>query len=221
MKGATKKKEKEKAGKKEEQSQITKDKGKDKGKSKDKVKSTVKGKDTQNKDLVKYSKEPIAFLIVSDSIAKYASLENADVFAFRGASIGDITYQLNKCKGGIYQGYNCLLIHVGTNDIHLLSIDQLKSAYCNLISTAKSLFPSMVIALSGIRPRPVDFEETGQKIKEVNMALLNLCLHYKVEFIHSYRGQRWNYLHIRMVVYILIMKVQGGWGYILKEGLLI
>ncbi|CAG2214872.1 unnamed protein product [Mytilus edulis] len=131
--------------------------------------------------------EPGTFLIVSDSIAKYVKLENADVFTFRGASIGEITYQLNKNKGSIYEGYKCLVIHCGTNDIHILSIDQFKSAYCNLISTAKLLFPSMVIALSGILPRPVDFEETGQKIKEVNMALLNLCLSYKVEFIHSYR----------------------------------
>ncbi|CAG2204310.1 unnamed protein product [Mytilus edulis] len=131
--------------------------------------------------------EPGTFLIVSDSIAKYVKLENADVFAFRGASIGEITYQLNKNKGSIYEGYKCLVIHCGTNDIHILSIDQFKSAYCNLISTAKLLFPSMVIALSGILPRPVDFEETGQKIKDVNMALLNLCLSYKVEFIHSYR----------------------------------
>ncbi|VDI50420.1 Hypothetical predicted protein [Mytilus galloprovincialis] len=131
--------------------------------------------------------EPGTFLIVSDSIAKYVKLENADVYAFRGASIGEITYQLNKNKGSIYEGYKCLVIHCGTNDIHILSIDQFKSAYCNLISTAKLLFPSMVIALSGILPRPVDFEETGQKIKDVNMALLNLCLSYEVEFIHSYR----------------------------------
>lgn len=124
---------------------------------------------------------------MSDSIAKYVKLENADVYAFRGASIGEITYQLNKNKGSIYEGYKCLVIHCGTNDIHILSIDQFKSAYCNLISTAKLLFPSMVIALSGILPRPVDFEETGQKIKDVNMALLNLCLSYEVEFIHSYR----------------------------------
>ncbi|CAC5379711.1 unnamed protein product [Mytilus coruscus] len=118
--------------------------------------------------------EPRTFLIVSDSIAKYVKLENADVFVFRGAFIGDITYQLNKNKGSIYQGYNCLIIHVGTNDMHLLSINQFKSAYCNLISTAKSLFPSMVIALTGILPRPVDFEETGQKIKEINIAMFAL-----------------------------------------------
>ncbi|CAC5380590.1 unnamed protein product [Mytilus coruscus] len=115
--------------------------------------------------------EPGTFPIVSVSIAKYVKLENADVFAFLGASIREITCQLNKNKGSIYQGFNCLIIHCGTNDIHVLSIDQFKSGYCNLISTAKLLFPSMVIALSGILPRPVDFEETGQKIEEVNMAL--------------------------------------------------
>ncbi|VDI32613.1 Hypothetical predicted protein [Mytilus galloprovincialis] len=103
--------------------------------------------------------EPGTFLIVSDSIAKYVKLENADVYAFRGASIGEITYQLNKNKGSIYEGYKCLVIHCGTNDIHILSIDQFKSAYCNLISTAKLLFPSMVIALSGILPRPVDLRK--------------------------------------------------------------
>ncbi|CAG2212027.1 unnamed protein product [Mytilus edulis] len=92
--------------------------------------------------------EPGTFLIVSDSIAKYVKLENADVFAFRGASIGEITYQLNKNKGSIYEGYKCLIIHCGTNDIHILSIDQFKSAYGNLISTAKLFVPSMVIAMS-------------------------------------------------------------------------
>ncbi|XP_063395979.1 uncharacterized protein LOC134680712 isoform X1 [Mytilus trossulus] len=187
LKGASKPK-KEKSGKKVDQSK--KIKGKNKETDKEKGKETDKGKDKdkgKGKGAVKDSKEPGTFLIVSDSIAKYVKLENADVFAFRGASIGEITYQLNKNKGSIYEGYKCLIIHCGTNDIHILSIDQFKSAYCNLISTAKLLFPSMVIAMSGILPRPVDFEETGQKIKAVNMALLNLCLSYNVEFIHSYR----------------------------------
>ncbi|CAC5392204.1 unnamed protein product [Mytilus coruscus] len=81
IKGASNQ-EKEKACKKKEQSKITKDKCKDKDerrdKCKDNVKGTVrsKGKDTQRKDVVQDSEEPGTFVIVSDSIVKYMSLDN-------------------------------------------------------------------------------------------------------------------------------------------------
>ena len=126
------------------------------------------------------------FLIFSDSIAKYVSLDGADVFAFRGATIGEITYQSEKYKESI-DGYHSLIIHVGTNDVYKLSENQFISAYCNLISVAKSLFPNTVIGLSCILPRPVDFNRTNPKIDKVNKALYSLCAKYKVHCLRTYK----------------------------------
>lgn len=110
-------------------------------------------------------------------IAKYMKML---MFLFSGGggrgSIGDLTYPLNQNKVSIYQGYNYFIIHVGTNDMHVLSIDQCVSVYCEtVISFCGDCFV-LFLAL-----------QICQKIKEVNMALLNFCLSYhayKVYFIH-------------------------------------
>ena len=108
------------------------------------------------------------------------------MFAFRGATIGELTYQIEKNQESI-DGYPCMIIHVGTNDVNRLTVNQFMSAYCNLISTVKSLFPNMIIGFSGILPRPTDFEKTNEKVFQVNMDLQRLCEKYKIHFIHAYR----------------------------------
>lgn len=113
-------------------------------------------------------------------------LDCADVLAFRGASIADLTYELENNRGSICR-YSSLIVHVGTNDIFKLSVNAFKSAFCNLISLSKSLFPNLTIALSAILPRPVDFDSSCDKVVAVNRALRDLCFKMDVEFIHSYR----------------------------------
>lgn len=133
-----------------------------------------------------YFTEPTTFVILSDSIAKHVELDTADVLAYRGASIGEVTYNMDKDKD-IIDGYSCIVFHVGTNDIFRLSVDKFMSAYCNLISSAKRLFPGVDIGMSSIIPRPVDFQKTNPKITKINKRLSELCLKMKVHFIHSYR----------------------------------
>ena len=96
------------------------------------------------------------FVIISDSITKYVLLENAEVVVLRGANIGEIGYKLDRNKK-MFEKYMNFIVHVGTNDAQKLSNDQFKSAYCNLITRVKTLFPSAVIGISSILPRPVDF----------------------------------------------------------------
>ena len=86
------------------------------------------------------------------------------MFAFRQANIGEIIYKLERNTKMLDKCVNCI-VHVGTNDVQKLSNDQLKSAYCNLITRVKTLFPSAVIEISSILPRPVDFEKiTNEKM---------------------------------------------------------
>lgn len=125
-------------------------------------------------------------LVLSDSIAKYVKLRNGEVMAFRGANIGELTGQIKYHKGSI-SNFNQLIIHVGTNDIYNLTVDQFKSAYCNLISIVKSYFPHIKFGMSSILPRPVDFNDTNKKICSINQNLEALCMKYDVHFIHSHR----------------------------------
>jgi hypothetical protein len=63
-------------------------------------------------------------VIISDSIAvKYVSLENAEVFCFRGANIGENIYKLERNKK-MFEKYMNFIVHVGTNDVQKLSNDQ-------------------------------------------------------------------------------------------------
>jgi hypothetical protein len=114
------------------------------------------------------------------------SLENAEGFVLRGANIGEIIYKLERNKK-MFEKYMNFIVHVGTNDVQKLSNDQFKSAYCNLFTRVKTLFPSAVIGISSILPRPVDFEKNHEKFLKVNYDLNELCNKYKVNFIHSYR----------------------------------
>ena len=61
------------------------------------------------------------------------------------------------------------------------------SAYCNLISLAKDMFPDSVVGMSAILPRPCDFEKSNPKILRVNRGLSDLCSRMRVQFIHTYR----------------------------------
>jgi hypothetical protein len=42
----------------------------------------------------------------------------------------------------MFEKYMNFIVHVGTNDVQKLSNDQFKSAYCNLFTRVKTLFPS-------------------------------------------------------------------------------
>ena len=57
-------------------------------------KSSRKKDGTKEETQAGKEKDNRTFVIVSDSIAKYVSVDNADVFAFRGSTIGELTYQL-------------------------------------------------------------------------------------------------------------------------------
>lgn len=133
-----------------------------------------------------YFTELVTTLIISDSIAKYIKVKGAEVYAIKGAHIGEISYQLEKHKGSISY-FKKLIIHVGTNDINYLSEKDIKSAFCNLISLAKSLFPSTKIGISAILPRPVDFNWTKEIVTKVNSDLSDLCLRFGVQYLQSYR----------------------------------
>jgi hypothetical protein len=106
------------------------------------------------------------------------SLENAEVFCFRGANIGEIIYKLERNKK-MFEKYMNFIVLVGTNDVQKLSNDQFKSAYCNLFTRVKTLFPSEVIGISSILPRPVDFEKIMKKFKKLIMILMNCVINIR------------------------------------------
>jgi hypothetical protein len=60
------------------------------------------------------------------------SLENAEVFCFRGANIGEIIYKLERNKK-MFEKYMNFIVLVGTNDVQKLSapLKQKTSAFSN------------------------------------------------------------------------------------------
>ena len=60
-------------------------------------------------------------------MAKYVTLDTAVVYAYRMATIADITYNLRKYKGSI-GSLKYTILHVGTNDVFRLSYDAFMSA---------------------------------------------------------------------------------------------
>ena len=97
-------------------------------------------------------------LVISDSICKYLSLiEHTKVDLVRGLTLEGAlkkveteTYKLELAK------YRLIVIHVGTNNIYDLTIDEYLELYDKIIEKVFQANPSARIALSAVLPRPID-----------------------------------------------------------------
>ena len=126
-------------------------------------------------------------VIISDSIAKHvADIRETDVRAFPGMTTSQLTSKIS--RGCINLNYDNVLIHIGTNDVNSYSAEEILSLFSNLISIVKTQVDKFTkIYISTILPRPVDFIDTGTKVKSFNVSLEDLCKDRKVKLVKSFR----------------------------------
>ena len=120
-------------------------------------------------------------------MAKYVKdIRETDVRAFPGLNISQLTTKIS--RGCINLNYDNILIHIGTNDINSYSAEEISSHFSNLISIVKTHADNFTsIHFSSIIPRPVDFLDTGVKVKRVNVLLEGICKDRNVKYLKSFR----------------------------------
>lgn len=124
--------------------------------------------------------------LISDSICKHVkNLRNCTLQAFKGASIRDIIDNIT--NGVINLHFNVIIIHVGTNDIYRLHLNEFEFLYHKLITSIRQVNVRAKVILSAILPRPVDFRETKHLIILVNNLLKTICRKRSSVYVTTYR----------------------------------
>jgi len=130
-------------------------------------------------------KSALKCLILSDSIAKYVSeIRDASVVSFSGINIVRLTKEIQ--WGQIDINAKNVIIHVGTNDINSSDVGAIMSSFNNLISVIRQSSKANIV-ISGILPRPVDWDRSNDKVKAINKLLVGLCKDRKIRFVHTYK----------------------------------
>ena len=109
-----------------------------------------------------------------------------ELTAVRGARVNTLKNMILNRDIDLY-GYSHIIIHLGTNDITLSSVDKIIADFRELILNIRSFSQYIKIYISSILPWPVDYKSTGGKCKSVNLELCNICRRYSVQFIRSYK----------------------------------
>jgi len=123
--------------------------------------------------------------IISDSIAKYVDgITGATVIAFPGMTTARLASRVQ--RDAILLSKKYTIFHVGTNDVCHLSEDEIIADFNNLITVVRKV-SSTKILLSSFLPRLVDYSMTGDKVKDINTQLKQLCEERHVQFLHSFR----------------------------------
>lgn len=124
--------------------------------------------------------------LISDSICKHVkNLRNCTLQAFKGASIRNIIDNIT--NGVINLHFNVIIIHVGTNDIYRLHLNEFEFLYHKLITSIRQVNVRAKVILSAILPRPVDFRETKHLIILVNNLLKTICRKRSSVYVTTYR----------------------------------
>lgn len=105
--------------------------------------------------------------IIGDSIIKnVADVHHAIVRSYCGDTIEDICNHVIT-SGRATQIYHkkAIIIHAGTNDIHSMDVQEMLQDLKNLIDAIRFWPPDVKICVSGIIPRPCDFNRTQFNIQ--------------------------------------------------------
>lgn len=126
-------------------------------------------------------------LLIGSSIIKYVRyLPNTDVKSFPGTTVKRLTKAIDDLIA-IVAGYRLIIILVGTNDLHSSTVQQFIIDYSKLLDIVKFYSQTSQIIVSGLIPRPCDFETHGQKLKQFNKNLEELCMGRNIKFVKSFR----------------------------------
>ncbi|CAL1301706.1 unnamed protein product, partial [Larinioides sclopetarius] len=142
-------------------------------------------------------------LVIGDSIIKYLkeylSDENLDVVSYPGATIDRITSKVSM----IERKYDCFLVHVGTNNIQLDSVEVILQKYKLLIKEILQINPKAKVICSSLIPRGInyfkkDFWTTkddirilNHKIDLINNELKSLCSDHEALVFCSSSKSTW------------------------------
>ena len=133
-------------------------------------------------------------IIISDSMLRQANFRGfALLRAFRGATIETLIQATT--RGNITRDWSkvgLVVIACGTNDIANGAHASIRQQMEQLINTILAENPSIGIIISGILPRPVDFDTTNSTVKRVN-EVLRIWARSQVN-VHFYPAYR-SFLH--------------------------
>ncbi|XP_055932287.1 uncharacterized protein LOC129962552 [Argiope bruennichi] len=125
-------------------------------------------------------------LLIGDSMIKRLEAhlsEDLDVIFYRGTTIERLTSRISKIK----KHYDWILVHVGTNNISVDSVEIILQKYRSLANEILRVNPKARIIFSSIIPRDFNYFENdywktvehikilNHKIEAVNKALEKLC----------------------------------------------
>lgn len=123
-------------------------------------------------------------------------IEGVALQAFPGDTIARMANRID-CDVAKLDGFDYVLIHVGTNDVELNhkrcrseleAYDCILSDFGNLIGIIRKKKPKIKIIISSILPRPKDYNQTDIFTRKINSYLLNnMSKTYNFRFIKSYR----------------------------------
>ena len=108
--------------------------------------------------------------------------------AIRGANIQTFIYLINQVWIQDWTRVGVVLIHLGTNDIADGESEQIKPKFEILINLIHARNVHTGVIISGILPRPLDFESTNPIIGDVNRELQTWAARtHAVHFYQSFR----------------------------------
>ena len=129
--------------------------------------------------------------MLSDSIAKYVTLNNGDVLAFRGDTITRLTDRIAFSEVDV-KGYARIIVHVGSNDLSNLvkrgngrtvSMFEMLARYKALRNTIKQKNSSALLIISSILPRKTGFLVFRPFTQGMNFALERWCAKSRGSFV--------------------------------------
>ena len=125
---------------------------------------------------------------IGDSMYRFLSLYlGVLVYFFPGAEVGDILQKV--LNGGISKRVlidsDIIFIHLGTNNIGNGTYKNVKNDMERLVDALMAINPTVKIVISGILPRPCDFNITNPIVTEVNRELASWCKYNNCKFIKT------------------------------------
>ena len=124
--------------------------------------------------------------LICDYIGKHVNnVDGLLVQPFPGATIGSITARIQRGQASIAFDYT--ILHIGTNDVERKSVPEMAAEYSNLLTVIREISETQVV-ISGILPRPVDFNTLGRHVLEINQGLSTLCFCRGIKFLKTYRS---------------------------------
>lgn len=94
------------------------------------------------------------------------------------------------------KNHDLVIIHVGTNNVERNSVGEICRQFGRLIQAIHHFNPTAKVAVSSILPRPKDWDVYGQKVMDINKALVRLQRNLDFTFLKTYRPFWNNYTHM-------------------------